>query len=116
MTDEEDYGGPLKGYLAACNPTPSRHNVHMDEAITPSQKTKENQMLDFIKSVLLVNKVKKATATRFVTAYSKHGRINGIIVKRGIIKSVIRVPKRGDVTVYNTNIGFIRHDKVTSFK
>ena len=73
-------------------------------------------MLSFIKSVLLVNKVKKATATRFVTAYSKHGRINGIIMKRGIIKSVIRVPKHGDVTVYNTNIGFIRHDKVTSFK
>jgi hypothetical protein len=80
------------------------------------KQTKENQMLNFIKSVLLVNKVKKATATRFVTAYSKHGRINGIIVKRGIIKSVIRVPYRGDVTVYNTNIGFIRHDKVTSFK
>jgi hypothetical protein len=37
-------------------------------------------------------------------------------MKRGIIKSVIRVPHRGDVTVYNTNIGFIRHDKVTSFK
>jgi hypothetical protein len=37
-------------------------------------------------------------------------------MKRGIIKSVIRVPKHGDVTVYNTNIGFIRHDKVTSFK
>jgi hypothetical protein len=88
----------------------------MDKAITPSQTNQENQMLDFIKSVLLVNKVKKATATRFVTAYSKHGRINGIIVKRGIIKSTIRVPKRGDVTVYNTNIGFIRHDKVTSFK
>jgi hypothetical protein len=88
----------------------------MDEATTPSQTTKENQMLDFIKSILLVNKVKKATSTRFVTAYSKHGRINGIIIKRGIIKSTIRVPYRGDVTVYNTNIGFIRHDKVTSFK
>ena len=73
-------------------------------------------MLDFIKSLLLVNKVKKTASTRFVTAYSVHGRINGIIMKRGIIKSVIRVPYRGDVTVYNTNIGFIRHDKVTSFK
>jgi hypothetical protein len=73
-------------------------------------------MLDIIKSLLLVNKVKKATSTRFVTAYSKHGRINGIIMKRGIIKSTIRVPHRGDVTVYNTNIGFIRHDRVTSFK
>jgi hypothetical protein len=88
----------------------------MDEATTPSQTTKENQMLDIIKSLLLVNKVKKTTSTRFVTAYSKHGRINGIIIKRGIIKSVIRVPYRGDVTVYNTNIGFIRHDRVTSFK
>ena len=73
-------------------------------------------MLNIIKSLILVNKVKKATSTRFVTAYSKHGRINGIIIKRGIIKSTIRVPRCGDVTVYNTNIGFIRHDKVTSFK
>ena len=80
------------------------------------QKPRGNEMLDFIKSLLLVNKVKKATSTRFVTAYGRHGRVNGIIIKRGIIKSVIRVPYRGDVTVYNTNIGFIRHDRVTSFK
>ncbi|NBW39296.1 MAG: hypothetical protein EBR30_30605 [Cytophagia bacterium] len=88
----------------------------MDEAIATSNKLRGNEMLDFIKSLILVNKVKKATSTRFVTAYSVHGRINGIIMKRGIVKSVIRVPYRGDVTVYNTNIGFIRHDKVTSFK
>jgi hypothetical protein len=88
----------------------------MDKAIPLSQTSQENQMLNIIKSLILVNKVKKATLTRFVTAYSKHGRINGIIIKRGIIKSTIRVPHRGDVTVYNTNIGFIRHDKVTSFK
>jgi hypothetical protein len=90
----------------------------MDTWTKQSQRqiTKGNEMLDIIKSLLLVNKVKKTTSTRFVTAYSKHGRINGIIMKRGIIKSVIRVPYRGDVTVYNTNIGFIRHDRVTSFK
>ena len=88
----------------------------MDEAIATSNKLRGNEMLDFIKSLILVNKVKKTTSTRFVTAYSRHGRINGIIMKRGIIKSVIRVPYRGDVTVYNTNIGFIRHDRVTSFK
>ena len=88
----------------------------MDEAIATSNKLRGNEMLNFIKSLILVNKVKKTTSTRFVTAYSRHGRINGIIIKRGIIKSVIRVPYRGDVTVYNTNIGFIRHDKVTSFK
>jgi hypothetical protein len=88
----------------------------MDEAIATSNKPRGTEMLDFIKSLILVNKVKKTTSTRFVTAYSRHGRINGIIMKRGIIKSVIRVPYRGDVTVYNTNIGFIRHDRVTSFK
>jgi hypothetical protein len=87
----------------------------MDKAITPSQ-TNQGESNAKLHQISTVNKVKKATATRFVTAYSKHGRINGIIVKRGIIKSVIRVPYRGDVTVYNTNIGFIRHDKVTSFK
>jgi hypothetical protein len=74
------------------------------------------EIKDTYKALKLVTIVKKTSHTRFITAYSKHGRINGIIMKRGIVKSVIRVPYRGDVTVYNTNIGFIRHDKVTSFK
>jgi len=37
LTNGEDYGGPSRAYLATCNPLPFRHNVHMDEAITPSQ-------------------------------------------------------------------------------
>jgi len=66
------------------------------------------------KALKLVTIVKKTSNTRFITAYTKQGRINGILVNKGILRSTIRVPKQGDRTVWNTNINFVRHEKITS--
>jgi len=66
------------------------------------------------KALKLVTIVKKTSNTRFITAYTKHGRINGILISKGVFRSTIRRPKLGDYTVWNTNIDFVRHGKITS--
>ena len=73
------------------------------------------EIKDTYKALKLVTIVKKTSHTRFITAYTKHGgRINGILISKGIFRSTIRRPKLGDYTVWNTNINFVRHEKITS--
>ncbi len=62
----------------------------------------------------LVYVVKKTSSTRFITAYTAKGRINGIMIKRGFLRSTIRVPLSGDVTVWNHYIKTVRHQRVSS--
>ncbi len=66
------------------------------------------------KALKLVTIVKKTSNTRFITAYTKQGRINGILINKGILRSTIRRPKLGDHTLWNTEIDFVRHQKVNS--
>ncbi len=66
------------------------------------------------KAFKLMTIVKKTSSTRFITAYTTKGRTNGILINKGILRSTIRVPKQGDRTVWNTNIDFVRHEKITS--
>jgi hypothetical protein len=73
------------------------------------------EIKDTYKALKLVTIVKKTSHTRFITAYTKHGgRINGILISKGVFRSTIRRPKLGDYTVWNTNIDFVRHEKITS--
>ena len=72
------------------------------------------EIKDTYKALKLVTIVKKTSHTRFITAYTKHGRINGILISKGVFRSTIRRPKLGDYIVWNTNIDFVRHEKITS--
>jgi Mg2+/Co2+ transporter CorC len=75
-------------------------------------------MIDAIKksyeAYRLMTIVKKTSHTRFITAYTKQGKINGILINKGILRSTIRRPKLGDHTLWNTEIDFVRHQKVNS--
>jgi hypothetical protein len=75
-------------------------------------------MIDAIKksyeAYRLMTIVKKTSSTRFITAYTKQGKINGILINKGILRSTIRRPKLGDHTLWNTEIDFVRHQKVNS--
>lgn len=66
------------------------------------------------KALKLMTIVKTTSNTRFITAYTNNNRINGILINKGILRSTIRVPRQGDRTVWNSDINFVRHEKITS--